>query len=239
MSSGTAALRAALAALGVVAGDEVVVPAFTFIATVSAVVASARKPVFAEIDDTLTIDPADVDAKVIGPHRGGRAGPPRERRLRHGGAAVGRGRTMACRCSRTQPRRSASATTGRNVGTSAHSARSRCNRRRTSRPVKAASSAPTTRTCYVRAARFHDQGGQFVTQYRGERRTGSRRAVHGRQPAHDRDRRRGRASCNSDASPTSSAAMRGECRTSSRASVMSTAGSLAAFPTATEQADRA
>ncbi len=51
-SSGTAALRCALAALGVGCGDEVVVPAFTFIATVNAVVTLGTVPVFAEIDDT-------------------------------------------------------------------------------------------------------------------------------------------------------------------------------------------
>jgi 8-amino-3,8-dideoxy-alpha-D-manno-octulosonate transaminase len=63
-SSGTAALRTALAALGVGCGDEVVVPAFTFIATVNAVVISGAVPVFAEIDDTLNIDAADVASKI-------------------------------------------------------------------------------------------------------------------------------------------------------------------------------
>ncbi|HVM09049.1 MAG TPA: aminotransferase class V-fold PLP-dependent enzyme [Acidimicrobiales bacterium] len=63
-SSGTAALRCALAALGIGCGDEVIVPSFTFIATVNAVVVSAAVPVFAEIDDTLGLDPADVEAKI-------------------------------------------------------------------------------------------------------------------------------------------------------------------------------
>lgn len=63
-SSGTAGLRTALAALGVGCGDEVIVPAFTFIATVNAVVASGAVPIFAEIDDTLNLDPADLDSKV-------------------------------------------------------------------------------------------------------------------------------------------------------------------------------
>ena len=57
VSSGTAALRVALAALGVGCGDEVVVPAFTFIASVNAVVSMGAVPVFAEIDDTLGLDP--------------------------------------------------------------------------------------------------------------------------------------------------------------------------------------
>ena len=63
-SSGTAAIRTALAALGVGCGDEVIVPAFTFIATVNAVVVAGAVPVFAEIDDSLNIDAADAAAKI-------------------------------------------------------------------------------------------------------------------------------------------------------------------------------
>jgi 8-amino-3,8-dideoxy-alpha-D-manno-octulosonate transaminase len=63
-SSGTAALRTAFAALGIGCGDEVIVPAFTFIATVNAVVTIGAVPVFAEIDDTLNLDPADAAARV-------------------------------------------------------------------------------------------------------------------------------------------------------------------------------
>lgn len=63
-SSGTAALRCALAALGIGCGDEVIVPAFTFIATVNAVVVSAAVPIFAEVDDTLGLDAADVESKI-------------------------------------------------------------------------------------------------------------------------------------------------------------------------------
>jgi 8-amino-3,8-dideoxy-alpha-D-manno-octulosonate transaminase len=64
VSSGTAALRAALAALGVSEGDEVIVPAVTFIATVGAVVAQRAVPVFAEVDRSLTLDPLDFEAKI-------------------------------------------------------------------------------------------------------------------------------------------------------------------------------
>lgn len=63
-SSGTAALRSALAALGVGCGDEVIVPAFTFIATVNAVVVAGAVPVFAEVDETLGLDAADFEAKI-------------------------------------------------------------------------------------------------------------------------------------------------------------------------------
>lgn len=64
VSSGTAALRCALAALGVGPGDEVVVPAITFIATVNAVVLSGAVPVFAEVDDTLGLDAESVRAAL-------------------------------------------------------------------------------------------------------------------------------------------------------------------------------
>lgn len=64
VANGTAALRCALAALGVGPGDEVIVPAFTFIATVNAVVTVGAVPVFAEVDDTLGLDPTDLDAHI-------------------------------------------------------------------------------------------------------------------------------------------------------------------------------
>ncbi len=63
-SSGTAALRTALAALGVGCGDEVIVPAFTFIASVNAIVTMGAVPVFAEIDESLGLDYRDVEAKI-------------------------------------------------------------------------------------------------------------------------------------------------------------------------------
>lgn len=63
-SSGTAALVAALAALGVGPGDEVVVPAVTFIATANAVVVSGAVPVFCEVDDTFGLDPAHLESLI-------------------------------------------------------------------------------------------------------------------------------------------------------------------------------
>jgi 8-amino-3,8-dideoxy-alpha-D-manno-octulosonate transaminase len=60
VSSGTAALIACLAALGVGPGDEVILPAYTFIASASAIVAVGGIPVLAEIDESLTLDPASV-----------------------------------------------------------------------------------------------------------------------------------------------------------------------------------
>lgn len=56
-SSGTAALSVALAACGVGAGDEVIVPPFTFVATFEAILTAGAVPIFAEIDETLGLDP--------------------------------------------------------------------------------------------------------------------------------------------------------------------------------------
>ncbi|MDP2647337.1 MAG: DegT/DnrJ/EryC1/StrS family aminotransferase [Desulfobacterales bacterium] len=63
-SSGTAALQIALNACGIGAGDEVIVPPFTFIATLEAVLNAGAVPVFAEIDDTLCLSPAGIEAAV-------------------------------------------------------------------------------------------------------------------------------------------------------------------------------
>lgn len=64
MTSGHAALVSALIALGVGPGDEVIVPAYTYIATAMAVVAAGAIPVIAESDEALTLDPKDVEAKI-------------------------------------------------------------------------------------------------------------------------------------------------------------------------------
>ena len=65
VSSGTAALHAAMHALGIGPGDEVIVPAMTFAATANCVVYQGASPVFADVDpDTLLIDPLSVRKKV-------------------------------------------------------------------------------------------------------------------------------------------------------------------------------
>lgn len=63
-ASGTAALHTALAACGIGAGDEVIVPPFTFVATIESVLAIGAVPVFAEIDKTLCLDPNDIAARI-------------------------------------------------------------------------------------------------------------------------------------------------------------------------------
>lgn len=71
VSNGTAALHAAMAALEVGPGDEVIVPSLTFAATANAVVFCGATPVFADVlPDTLLIDPLDVDRKVTARTKG-------------------------------------------------------------------------------------------------------------------------------------------------------------------------
>jgi len=63
-SSGTSALTTALAALGVGAGDEVIMPSFTFVASFEAVLSVGAVPVLVDIDETLTMNP-DAVRKAI------------------------------------------------------------------------------------------------------------------------------------------------------------------------------
>lgn len=60
LSSGTAALTTAMAALGIGSGDEVIMPSFTFVASFEAVLSVGAIPVLVDVDETLTLDPAAV-----------------------------------------------------------------------------------------------------------------------------------------------------------------------------------
>ena len=65
VSSGTAALHAAMFALGIGPGDEVIVPPMTFAATANCVLYQGGTPVFTDVDpDNLLIDPGQVEAKI-------------------------------------------------------------------------------------------------------------------------------------------------------------------------------
>lgn len=65
VNSGTAALQAALYALDIKKGDEVLVPSFTFVATANSVVSTGAKPVFVDIlKENYTMDPDDLQKKI-------------------------------------------------------------------------------------------------------------------------------------------------------------------------------
>lgn len=63
-SSGTTALTTALAALGVGAGDEVIMPSFTFVASFEAILSVGAVPVLVDINRSLTLDPAAVEKAI-------------------------------------------------------------------------------------------------------------------------------------------------------------------------------
>lgn len=64
VSSGTDALRLALEACGVGPGDEVAVPAFTFVATATVVTSLGAKPVFVDVREDGTLDPEDLPRRL-------------------------------------------------------------------------------------------------------------------------------------------------------------------------------
>ncbi|BCW36885.1 aminotransferase DegT [Arthrobacter sp. StoSoilA2] len=65
VNSGTSGLHLGLLAAGIGAGDEVIVPSFTFAATANSVALTGATPVFADVDpDYYTLDPASVEAKI-------------------------------------------------------------------------------------------------------------------------------------------------------------------------------
>jgi dTDP-4-amino-4,6-dideoxygalactose transaminase len=67
VNSGTSALIGALVGAGIGPGDEVLVPAYTWVATAAAPLAVGAVPVLVEVDESLTMDPADL-ARKITPH---------------------------------------------------------------------------------------------------------------------------------------------------------------------------
>ncbi len=64
VNSGTSALMASLVALGIGHGNEVLVPGYTFIASISSIIAVGGTPVLVEVDESLTMDPSDMESKI-------------------------------------------------------------------------------------------------------------------------------------------------------------------------------
>src|SRR4051812_7808826 len=167
-ANGTAAPRCGLAALGVGCGDEVIVPAFTFIATVAAVVSVGAVPVFAEVDDSLTLDANDVVAK-IGPRTVAVIPVHLEN------VACAMDELVACTQPGALPMLEDAAQAigvtydGRAVGTIGDLGALSFQETKNITTGEGGMVLTDSEDLYVRAARFHDQGGQFVTQYRGTR----------------------------------------------------------------------
>jgi len=63
-SSGTSALLASAFALGLKPGDEIIIPAYTFVASYSSVIFLGLVPVLAEIDESLSLDPDDIEKRI-------------------------------------------------------------------------------------------------------------------------------------------------------------------------------
>ncbi|MDD3367010.1 MAG: aminotransferase class I/II-fold pyridoxal phosphate-dependent enzyme, partial [Sphaerochaetaceae bacterium] len=64
VTSGTSALIVALQALKIGPGDEVICPGYTFIASMSSIITAGAVPVLAEIDESLTLDPKDIERHI-------------------------------------------------------------------------------------------------------------------------------------------------------------------------------
>ena len=64
VSSGSAAVKIGLVAIGIGPGDEVIVPAFTFVATIEAVLEAGAVPVIVDVDESLNMDPAAFEAAI-------------------------------------------------------------------------------------------------------------------------------------------------------------------------------
>ena len=70
VSSGTAALEVGLGALGVGPGDEVILPVWSWVSCFTAIVRLGARPVLAEVDDSLNLDPAEIDRLTTPATRG-------------------------------------------------------------------------------------------------------------------------------------------------------------------------
>ncbi len=70
LNGATSAIMASLAALKIKPGAEIIMPGYTYIATMSAVIAVGGKPILAEIDESLTLDPTDVEKKITSKTQG-------------------------------------------------------------------------------------------------------------------------------------------------------------------------
>jgi hypothetical protein len=145
VTNGTVSLFVALAALGIETGDEVIVPAFSMIASANAVLLAGATPVFVDVDaQTLCLDIEATEAAITSPYEGRHAGQPQRAGARTWTACWRCARDTACPSSRTALNRSVPAGMDVTWARSAGSAVSRSARRKSSPPGREARSSPTT-----------------------------------------------------------------------------------------------
>jgi 8-amino-3,8-dideoxy-alpha-D-manno-octulosonate transaminase len=168
LSSGTAALKAGLAALGIGCGDEVVVPAFTFIATVNAVVSVGAVPIFCEIDYSLGLCPDNLQTKItdktaaVMPVHLENQGCNMDKIL---DVAKSRGIAViedACQAIGASYK-------GKGLGTLGDCGAFSLQLEKNITSGEGGALVSNDDELFVRAARFSDQGGQFVTSYGSSR----------------------------------------------------------------------
>ncbi len=168
LSSGTAALRAGLAALGIGCGDEVIVPSFTFIATVNAVVTMGAVPVFAEIDYSLGLCPVDSERKISE-----RTAAMIPVHLENQGCAMDELTALAERKGiavlEDACQAIGSTYKGRALGTIGDLGAFSLQLEKNITSGEGGALVTHDESLLVRAARYSDQGGQFVTSYGVER----------------------------------------------------------------------
>jgi 8-amino-3,8-dideoxy-alpha-D-manno-octulosonate transaminase len=168
LSSGTAALRAGLAALGIGCGDEVIVPSFTFVATVNAVIAAGAVPIFCEIDASLGADPADVEAKIT--DRTAAVMPVHlENQACDMDALTDVARRKGIAVIEDACQAIGSSYRGKALGTLGDCGAFSLQLEKNITSGEGGALVTADDTLYVRAARYSDQGGQFVTSYGVER----------------------------------------------------------------------
>ena len=137
-TSCTHALEMTALLLDLKPGDEVIVPSFTFVSTVNAIVLRGARPVFVDIrPDTLNLDETLIEAAITPRTRAIVAGALRGRRLRDGRHHGHRRRATASRSSRTTPTGSSAPTRAGRSAPSARSRRTASTRPRTSRAARA------------------------------------------------------------------------------------------------------
>lgn len=167
-SSGTAALRLALIGMGIQPGDEIILPAATFVASAGAVVAQGAVPVFAEIDDSLTIDPMDVERRITARTRaimpvhlfGIAADMPRLREIaQRRGLEIVEDAAQACGVSLA----------GRRLGTYGAAGAFSFQLEKHITSGEGGAVATDREDVFENACRYHDQGGHVVVQRGGVR----------------------------------------------------------------------